>query len=135
MPNFFVYGTLKKGFWNSHLLQSSEFLGRAVTDSRYHVIEMGFPGAVLAKDDEGLHLEGEVYSVTDPLVVARLDSLEGNGRFYTRHERTGTLGGKPCSFWIYELPSSVLEGRRERMAPVNPETGNFHWGYKEESLA
>jgi gamma-glutamylcyclotransferase (GGCT)/AIG2-like uncharacterized protein YtfP len=36
----FVYGTLKKGFWNNPLLKGCEFFGSAVTVPTYSMISV-----------------------------------------------------------------------------------------------
>jgi gamma-glutamylcyclotransferase (GGCT)/AIG2-like uncharacterized protein YtfP len=77
----FVYGTLKSGFSNHHLLVGCEFFGSAVTVATYKMIENGFP--VIMPDPEGKPLAGEIYIVDDE-TLARLDQLEREGRSYDR---------------------------------------------------
>lgn len=67
-----VYGTLKRGRNNSHLLRQAEFLG---TDrlAALTLYDLGpYPGALL-KPSEGVSVE--VYAVNDPMLEA-LDVLE-----------------------------------------------------------
>jgi gamma-glutamylcyclotransferase (GGCT)/AIG2-like uncharacterized protein YtfP len=77
----FVYGTLKSGFRNHHLLEGCAFFGAATTVSTYRMIETGFP--VIMPDLEGRPLAGEIYIVDDD-VLARLDQLEREGSSYDR---------------------------------------------------
>ncbi len=77
----FVYGTLKRGFWNHHLLKGCEFIGAAATVPTYKMIENGFP--VIMPDPEGKPLAGEIYTVDDE-TLARLDQLEREGSSYDR---------------------------------------------------
>jgi gamma-glutamylcyclotransferase (GGCT)/AIG2-like uncharacterized protein YtfP len=77
----FVYGTLKNGFWNHHLLKGCEFVGDAATVPTYKMIENGFP--VVMPDPAGKPLAGEIYTVDDE-TLARLDQLEREGSSYDR---------------------------------------------------
>jgi gamma-glutamylcyclotransferase (GGCT)/AIG2-like uncharacterized protein YtfP len=77
----FVYGTLKSGFRNHHLLKGGEFFGGAATVPTYQMIENGFP--VIMQDPEGKPVAGEIYSVDDE-TLARLDQLEREGSSYDR---------------------------------------------------
>ena len=43
MEKVFVYGTLKRGYSNNYLLQSSECLGHATTKDRYAMYSSGIP--------------------------------------------------------------------------------------------
>ena len=77
----FVYGTLKRGFWNHYLLEGREFFGAAATVPTYRMIENGFP--VILPDPEGKPIAGEIYAVDDE-TLARLDQLEREGSSYDR---------------------------------------------------
>src|SRR5262245_62993260 len=80
----FVYGTLKKGFRNHHLLETSKLVvADVLTSRRYRMLDVGFP-VLLPKGNgtEGL-VKGEVYEV-DAETLQQLDRLEGEGRMYHR---------------------------------------------------
>jgi gamma-glutamylcyclotransferase (GGCT)/AIG2-like uncharacterized protein YtfP len=80
----FVYGTLKRPFHNSNILEkSSKYLGEAVTKGKYYLADCGFPYLVsdylLSPDkaEKSLPVLGQVWEVSDEETMARLDSLEG----------------------------------------------------------
>jgi gamma-glutamylaminecyclotransferase len=81
MTRIFVYGTLKRGYPNSPLLEGSEFSGEAVTVPTYKMAETSFP--VIMPDPGGKPVAGEIYTVDDA-TLARLDQLEREGRSYDR---------------------------------------------------
>jgi gamma-glutamylcyclotransferase (GGCT)/AIG2-like uncharacterized protein YtfP len=84
MSLIFVYGTLKRGGSNHHLMAGGSFSGNAQTPPGFTLYEItGFPGMVREGDDrEGVR--GEVWSVGDES-LAGLDELEGVGEgLYTR---------------------------------------------------
>ena len=89
----FVYGTLKQGYHNHrNLLLGSEFVGRAVTESRFDLIDCGFPVALVPDEGGGRRVRGELYWVNDK-TLSRLDRLEGEGHMYSRvtvHTSHGT---------------------------------------------
>ena len=77
----FVYGTLKQGFSNHHVMKraNGRFVGTHNTDPWYTMIKMGtFPGVVVGGETS---IKGEVFEV-DSLVP--LDRLEGYPSFYNR---------------------------------------------------
>jgi len=77
----FVYGTLKRGFSNHHLLTSSKYIGDGKTLNG-SIIDLGaYPGFVHSKESTGVH--GELYEVTDE-VFDDLDTLEGFPILYDR---------------------------------------------------
>jgi gamma-glutamylcyclotransferase (GGCT)/AIG2-like uncharacterized protein YtfP len=124
----FVYGTLKRGYGNNRILASSQFVEEATTEPDYLVVDSGFPIAVYRSPYQELRLpiQGEIYEVNSEAVLARLDALEGNGRFYTRQRRV--INGRTC--WIYELDqgnvrSAVPEG--ELLQP--DDDGVIRWGH------
>ena len=88
MKRIFVYGTLKRGYPNNPLLESSEFLGEAVTVPIYKMIGTSFP--VIMPDPSGKPVAGEIYTVDDA-ALARLDRLEAEGRSYDRVMIDATL--------------------------------------------
>ena len=71
MIKVFVYGSLKKGLDNFHVLETSTFIGRALVNGVLY--DLGFfPGMVPGNQC----VEGEVYEVS-PETLLRLDLLEG----------------------------------------------------------
>jgi gamma-glutamylcyclotransferase (GGCT)/AIG2-like uncharacterized protein YtfP len=77
----FVYGTLKRDQRNHGLMREARFLGEAVTDPRYTLLDLGpFPGMI---EGGSTAVYGELYEV-GPHLLARLDRHEGVPRFYVR---------------------------------------------------
>lgn len=99
----FVYGTLKQGGSNHHLLESSEFVEYSYVDDMVAINTPGFPYAI---DKDGGHLLGELYRV-DEATFRRLDMLEGYPRHYERKE-VDVFGivnspstNPPVKAWVY----------------------------------
>jgi gamma-glutamylaminecyclotransferase len=67
-----VYGTLKRGFHNHLLLETSDFLGEVQTPGKLYV--RGLP--YYKKAHEGTWVYGELYRIDDT-TLSRLDRLEG----------------------------------------------------------
>ena len=95
----FVYGTLRRGQWNHHLLDSSKFVGMARTKKRYALYGSGVP--YLSRTKALTQVAGEVYAVDDG-TLERLDELEGHPKWY-RREQAGVVldGGEELLAWIY----------------------------------
>jgi gamma-glutamylcyclotransferase (GGCT)/AIG2-like uncharacterized protein YtfP len=82
----FVYGTLKSGYGNNRVFDSSaKLVGDAVTLKRFPMIGkgMGFP-YVIDKEGMGRNIKGELWETSVANVNAGLDSLEGYPHHYVR---------------------------------------------------
>ena len=81
----FVYGTLKRGGSNHHLLGGQKFSGAARTAPGFRLYDLGgFPGMVAQPDDRD-GVVGEIWEV-DAACLAELDELEGTARGWYRRE-------------------------------------------------
>ena len=70
----FVYGTLKQGFANNHLLAGCVLLGPAATAMHYELHDFGaYPGLL---DAGATSVQGEVWLVP-PQELPKLDRFEG----------------------------------------------------------
>jgi len=115
----FVYGTLRKELGNHYLLQDSVFLGNAITDETYVMLESSLGRSIpyvvkpnkITKDITTF-VQGEVYEVDD-LTLAHLDRLEGHPRWYKREYIDVFISGddKPTKAMIYLMPWSEFEHR------------------------
>lgn len=96
----FVFGTLKRGYSNHHVLgPHAKLVGEAETTSCYRMFSVGFP--VIIEDGDGYPVAGELYDVP-PKQLIWLDQLEGEGRMYHRKVTEVTLkSGGPIECYIY----------------------------------
>lgn len=113
----FVYGTLKREFYNHCVMEQSggTYLGEASLSNMFTMISCG-PYPALVKGGEGT-IHGEVYDVTD---MIPLDRLEGYPHHYNR-ELVETPYGEA---WVYYY-NETLEHVNERGARI-VESGK--WG-------
>ncbi|KAJ8902688.1 hypothetical protein NDN08_006008 [Rhodosorus marinus] len=81
----FVYGTLKRGFPNHHLLREANYEGTFRTDEKFPLVIGGefFSPYLLHRPGEGSQVKGEVFRVDDKM-LSRMDELERVGVNYTR---------------------------------------------------
>ncbi len=90
----FVYGTLRPGGSNHHLLAGSRHHGTCTTEAAYRMLDLGScPGVVEGGETA---VTGDVFTVT-PAVFRDLDALEDYPRTYTR-TRIHTPWGEA---WMY----------------------------------
>jgi len=110
MTKVLVYGSLKKGFGNHHILENARFLGKAVTSPEFTMLHLGgFPGIVRGGETA---ITGEVYEV-DAATLRRLDRLEGHPNFYRRDVIAVTMeDGTEASTEGYLLPATWLSDGR-----------------------
>jgi gamma-glutamylaminecyclotransferase len=81
----FVYGTLKRGCRNHHVLRPARFLGEARTEPLYRMVNCGsYPGLVHADGAQQRQaICGELYRV-DAALLAVLDAFEDAPREFIR---------------------------------------------------
>lgn len=127
----FVYGSLKKGFGNHRVVENQKFVGEAKTSaSNYAMISLGaFPA--VCKYEDGMKISGEIYKV-NRTTMRNLDTLEGNGRLYTREKHEFVLrDGSPIGAWIYIMPMqvarSVFTGQRVSFHSVQKDEDSLIW--------
>lgn len=113
----FVYGTLKKGFYNhkGRLDGSagySKFIKKDSVDGIMY--DLGaFPAAVLydsnefSNPNERMHIHGEIYEI-DNNVLKKLDQLEGYPTFYNRSKIITHSG---IEAWIYHMDKKEVENK------------------------
>ncbi|AXI99987.1 putative conserved protein YtfP, gamma-glutamylcyclotransferase (GGCT)/AIG2-like family [Cyclonatronum proteinivorum] len=105
----FVYGTLKKGYHNHHLLDGADFVGVSEVMG-YELWDLGpYPG-IRPAAEAGSAVQVEIYAV-DVLTLSLLDGLEGfiaadNPDNY--YDRVLTRDKQRRQGWIYVLRESVL---------------------------
>jgi gamma-glutamylcyclotransferase (GGCT)/AIG2-like uncharacterized protein YtfP len=81
----FVYGTLKRGLRNNHLLAGQEFLSAAHTLPYYRLYDHG-PHPCLVEDRRrAVAVRGEIWRVEDT-AFACLDEFEGVPDLFVRRE-------------------------------------------------
>lgn len=79
-----VYGTLKRNYGNHHLIETCEFVGEAVTKPFYRLYKVSYFPGLVEDEKTGKSIQGELYRVTDPAIMRRLDALEGVPYLYRR---------------------------------------------------
>lgn len=105
-----VYGTLKRGYGNNRLLNTSEFVGEDIIKTDMTMISMGgFPGLV---DTPGVKndIHIEVFKVTSQDVAERIDGLEGYPGWYNKKE-VDTVYGPAKIYFFEEGRYSINEDR------------------------
>ncbi len=81
----FLYGTLKRGCRNHHLMHGQEFVGPARTLPRYRLYDSGYYPCLVEDESNGRAVRGELWGV-DAAALARLDEFEEVGHTFARRE-------------------------------------------------
>lgn len=102
-----VYGSLKKGYGNHRLLDTSEFLGTTDTYGEWTMYSLGGFPAIVPEGNTQICIE--VYRV-DRETMADLDMLEGYPSFYDRRI-IDTKYGKAWIYFIGEADDYMTEDR------------------------
>jgi gamma-glutamylaminecyclotransferase len=101
----FVYGTLRRGEENHHLLDAHVLLRTSRTEARFTLVSLGdFPAMI---DGGETAVVGEVYEV-DAITLAALDELEGHPDYYQRRPIRMDDGEEVLAYLL--LPS-LLRGQ------------------------
>lgn len=95
----FVYGTLKRGYRNHHLLEGSKFQCEAVVKG-FELYDLGpYPAVIESGDLEDL-VKGEIFEI-DGSALARLDELEEEGTLYKRIKTKAFTGSYETEVFVY----------------------------------
>ena len=95
----FVYGTLRSGQGNSHLLKGAHGYGTGQTEEQYAMyLVSGFP--YVTSTEPRYPITGELYAVDDATLEA-LDRMEGHPRYYERRQVAVLIGGERYMAWMY----------------------------------
>src|SRR5436309_9363098 len=95
----FLYGSLKRGYSNHRLVADQEYLGKAVTEPRYRVIELGQYGGLIRDDAAGLAVKGELWAVSRRRLL-ELDEFEtGEGLWARGPVAVPGRDGVEAYFW------------------------------------
>lgn len=119
----FVYGSLKEGFHNHHLLSdrnSSLYLFDGETQDKFTLLDLGtYPGVTLKPTSK---IQGEIYNVS-PECFSQLDNLEGYPDYYSR-KKVKVISSKDSSIafeaWMY-----YLDGQQEEYFQTPITSGNW----------
>jgi len=81
----FVYGSLKKGFDNHHLLsKSAKRLGKAITIGKFGMFEDSFGNYPYLVSAPKMRIHGELYVIERKELLEKLDQFEGAPEYYER---------------------------------------------------
>ena len=81
----FVYGSLKKGFDNHHLLSKyAKRLGKAHTVKKFAMYEDSFGNYPYLIDSPHAKIQGELYKITRAELMKKIDEFEGAPDYYVR---------------------------------------------------
>lgn len=95
----FVYGTLRSGHSNHHLLKDAYCYGTGSTEAGYAMyLISGYP--YVTSSEARYPIVGEMYAVDDD-TLKTLDRMEGHPRYYERRETTVIVDGNRHIAWMY----------------------------------
>ena len=96
----FVYGTLRKGYYNHRLLKNAQFMDTGVTVDAYTMYAHSYP--LVSRKAQDTSIVGEFYLVSKD-EFAELDRLEGYPNYYDRE----SVKIKTSSAWLFTASSNV----------------------------
>jgi gamma-glutamylaminecyclotransferase len=107
----FVYGTLKRGLRNNHLIADQEFLGEFLTEPRYRVIDLGPHPGLVVDEVNGLAVRGELWSLSE-VSLGELDAFEEVPGPFIRTEVkiAGREDAAQAYFWNCPIPEGAKTG-------------------------
>ena len=84
----FVYGSLKKGFNNHHILFDANYISKASTIGKFAMFtetDKNYP--YIIKDERiGQRIDGELYEITRKDVLDKIDTFEGAPFYFQRKD-------------------------------------------------
>ena len=102
----FVYGSLRTGLKNHHMLNNSQYMGEFTSEENFHLVaykNLQFPYLVnLPIDKFKTKIKGEIYKVNS-YTLTTLDLLESHPDIYQRQLKIFTDGKETIEAWVYIL--------------------------------
>lgn len=108
----FVYGTLKRGGRNNHLVAGGRFLGEAITEPRYRVYDLGPHPALVVDEVSGLAVRGELWEVDAPALAALDEFEEVPGPFVRAAVAVEGERAVEAYLWNQPVPPAAPSGDR-----------------------
>lgn len=99
-----AYGTLRKGYWNSRLVNNNNnYLGKGITVEKYQMRANGIPFVNKTPDT---NITVDLWEITDEMLedVDRLEGYNPNNHeesWYKREKIKVNLNNKAIDAWIY----------------------------------
>lgn len=94
MNKLFVYGSLKRNYWNNSILSNGKYHGKAQTLPVFTLLRYSsFPAVI---PDGNTAIKGEIWEIDDA-TLSYCDYLEGHPNFYKRIKITTDMG----EAWMY----------------------------------
>jgi gamma-glutamylcyclotransferase (GGCT)/AIG2-like uncharacterized protein YtfP len=107
----FVYGTLKRGLSNHHLIADQQFLGQALTEPSYRVIDLGQHPGLVVDEARGLAVRGELWAVSNSCLAALDEFEEVPGPFIRADVSISNgQGSAQAYFWNRVIPEGAASG-------------------------
>ena len=97
----FVYGSLKRGFFNSGLLSKEKLIAKAITDEKYCLYpsySYWYPYAI--EKDKNFQILGELYELKS-IDISAIDELEDAPQYYYRKIIDVTCDNKKYKAYMY----------------------------------
>src|SRR5581483_4440148 len=106
----FLYGSLKRGRRNHRLVADQEYLGEALTEPRYRLIDLGTSPGMVRDDAAGLAVKGELWAV-GPCCLAGLDEFEcADGPYFRAAVAVVGREGVEAYRWHGPVPPGARTG-------------------------
>lgn len=110
----FVYGSLKKGFDNHHLLSKhTKRIGKAITMSKFGMFEDSFGNYPYLIPVPQMRIHGELYGIQRKELLEKLDKFEGYPEYYERKKiLVKTHRGMVRAFVYIQSHTAIPQGQK-----------------------
>ena len=105
----FVYGSLKKGFDNHHLLSKhAKRIGKAITMSKFGMFEDSFGNYPYLIPVPQMRIHGELYEIQRKELLEKLDRFEGYPEYYERKKILVKTHRGTVRAFVYIQPHTAI---------------------------
>lgn len=115
----FVYGSLKKGFDNHHVIKNAKYKCKAKTVSKFPMYEEEFanyPYLIKKRISNAYNVKGELYEIRRKELLKKLDKFEGAPDYYIRETiKVQTLSGEVKKAYAYFLKENKIPDSQNPM--------------------
>ena len=119
----FIYGSLKKGFDNHHLLSKhTKRLGKAITIGKFGMFEDSFGNYPYLVPVPKMRIHGELYLIERRELLERLDLFEGVPEYYERKKILVKSHRGTHRAFVYIQPHATIPQDQEALREWKADT-------------
>lgn len=124
----FIYGSLKKGFDNHHIIEKATYISKAMTVDKFAMYKNkkgDYP--YLVKNEHIDNINGEVYKINRKDLLRKIDEFEDSPNYYQREKiKIKTRSGIKTAYTYFSNSNMKIKNQKSMNEWKHPEKFDFN---------